>query len=73
MWTSTKQRGITGQGTYHQDWTPGQIVKVGFMKLMVLSGPHPNEDSYLPNFYVLAGNKGATYRFTPHNGCERIS
>lgn len=64
---------ITHQGILHQDWSIGSKVKVGFMTLTVVTGPIQNEDPFLPNYYVLTNGKGAAYRFTPHNGCERIN
>jgi hypothetical protein len=57
-----------------QSWQVGEVVKVGFMKLMVVS-KEPTPGDWLPDAYILCGlgdkmhNK---YRFVPHNGLERI-
>lgn len=50
-----------------QKWEPGQIVKVGFMQLRVLSARA--EKDYLPDIYTLISLNGSKYyEFIPHNG-----
>ena len=52
-------------------WEPGQIVKVGFMQLRVLSARA--EKDYLPDIYTLESLNGLRrYEFIPHNGLHRI-
>lgn len=51
-------------------WEPGQIVKVGFMRLRVLSARA--EKDYLPDIYTLISLDGSKYyEFVPHNGLHR--
>jgi len=55
-----------------QKWSIGNIVKVGFLKLQVLSAR--SEKDYLPDIYTLASIDGAKiYEFIPHNGLTRIN
>lgn len=55
-----------------QDWTAGQVVKVGFLSLRVVSARA--EVDGLPDIYTLASLDGSrTYEFIPHNGLTRIS
>jgi len=54
-----------------QDWTPGNVVKVGFLQLRIL-GYQAIYDG-MPDVYTLSnidGNK--FYEFIPHNGLSRI-
>ena len=52
-------------------WEAGQTVKVGFMKLVVVSSRA--EKDYLPDIYTLKSLDGSkTYEFIPHNGLHRI-
>lgn len=53
-----------------QNWEPGQTVKVGFLSLQVVAKVATPGD-YLPDAYVLKSDKGAFYRFVPHNGLVR--
>jgi hypothetical protein len=53
-----------------QKWEAGQIVKVGFMTLTVVS-LEPTPGDYRPDIYHLISAKGAKYTFTPHFGLER--
>jgi len=56
-----------------QDWTLGQIVKVGFMQLRVISGKISTPGNGRPDEYALENVAGTKfYRFTPHNGCYRV-
>lgn len=56
-----------------QNWTAGQIVKVGFISLIVKSAVATPGD-YLPDAYILVNQAGTQlYRFIPHNGLEKIS
>jgi hypothetical protein len=52
-----------------QDWTVGQTVKVGFMRLTVVTVKLTPGD-YKPDGYYLRSNKGKLYYFTPYNGLE---
>ena len=52
-----------------QDWTVGNTVNVGFLKLKVLAKV-ATPGNYLPDQYALEGN-GRFYKFVPHNGLER--
>lgn len=49
-----------------QDWTPGAIVRVGFVALRVVCKA--------ADYWVLESPHGArkVYHFTPYNGLERI-
>jgi hypothetical protein len=54
-----------------QNWAVGQIVKVGFLSLRVMSARA--EKDGLPDIYTLQSLDGArTYEFIPHNGLTRI-
>lgn len=54
-----------------QDWTPGAVVKVGFLSLEVV-GCVPTPGDYRPDDYRLWNPKtGAKYTFTPHNGLAK--
>ena len=56
-----------------QNWTTGQVVKVGFLSLVVKAAVATPGD-YLPDAYILANQAGTQlYRFVPHNGVEKIS
>ena len=55
-----------------QNWTVGQIVKVGFLSLVVKAAVATPGD-YLPDAYILANQAGTQlYKFVPHNGLEKI-
>lgn len=56
----------------NQAWEPGQLVKVGFLQLVVvLAVPTPGD--HKPDAYVLSSLDGSRkYRFVPHHGLERI-
>ena len=54
-----------------QNWEPGQIVKVGFMSLRVLSVRA--EKDFLSDIYTLESIDGAKrYEFIPHKGLTRV-
>lgn len=55
---------------YKQDWSVGNWVKVGFMKLKVL-GFKAVKDG-LPDIYTLEAENGKKYEFIPHNGLYAI-
>lgn len=55
-----------------QDWSIGAVVRVGFMRLRVLSVAAVKDG--LPDIYTLQSLDGVKlYRFVPHNGLERVS
>ena len=55
-----------------QSWTVGQIVKVGFLSLIVKSAVATPGD-FLPDAYILMNQSGTQlYKFVPHNGLEKI-
>ena len=54
-----------------QDWTPGKVVKVGFLQLRVLS--YRAEFDGLPDIYTMESINGTRrYEFIPHNGLTRL-
>ena len=54
-----------------QDWTPGNIVKVGFLRLRVL-GAKAVKDG-LPDLYYLESlDSKNRYEFIPHNGLRKL-
>ena len=54
-----------------QDWSPGSIVKVGFLKLRVISVEAVKDG--MPDIYTLESLDGRKrYEFIPHNGLTRI-
>lgn len=54
-----------------QSWSPGSVVKVGFLSLRVV-GVVAVKDG-LPDIYTLESLDGARrYRFIPHHGLERL-
>ncbi len=56
-----------------QNWTAGQVVKVGFLSLVVKAAVVTPGD-YLPDAYILANQAGTQlYKFIPHNGLEKIT
>ena len=54
----------------NQDWSIGETVKVGFMKLKV-EGVKAVKDG-MPDIYTLISEKGKKYEFIPHNGLFAI-
>jgi hypothetical protein len=53
-------------------WRKGQIVKVGFMKLVV-DGVRAVKDG-MPDIYDLVSLDGSKkYEFIPHNGLHRVA
>ena len=56
----------------NQKWQIGEMVKVGFMRLMV-TGLIPTPGDYRPDVYELVSQAGIRYQFTPHYGLERVS
>ena len=60
--TRSKQ---TSDGT----WQIDDFVDAGWMKgLEVISGPHKNEDTWLPDYYIVVNRKGKKFDFIPHKG-----
>lgn len=53
-----------------QNWSIGEWVKVGFMRLKVLSVRA--EYDGLPDIYTLVSSTGKKYEFIPHNGLFAI-
>lgn len=53
-----------------QNWEMGRWVKVGFMKLKVLSVRA--EKDGMPDIYTLESENGRKYEFIPHNGLYAI-
>lgn len=53
-----------------QNWSIGEWVKVGFMKLKV-TGMRAEYDM-LPDIYELESANGKKYEFIPHNGLYAI-
>ena len=53
-----------------QNWTPGSIVKVGFMSLMVQAAIETPKN-YAPDAYLLYSSKGENYLFVPHKVLEK--
>ena len=55
-----------------QDWSVGETVQVGFMRLRVLAKVS-TPGNFLPDQYALTNAAGDRfYRFVPHNGCQRM-
>ena len=55
-----------------QDWRPGSIVKVGFLKLRIIRVRAVYDG--LPDIYSLESlDSRAQYEFIPHNGLTRIA
>lgn len=55
-----------------QEWRDGYVVKVGFLKLRIVSARA--EYDGMPDIYTLTSLDGTrTYEFIPHNGLIRIS
>jgi len=55
----------------NKSWNVGDVVKVGFMTLRVVSIQAVKD--YLPDIYSLENLDGSrSYEFTPHNGLQRI-
>lgn len=53
-------------------WQVGNVVKVGFLKLRVVSVKAVKDS--LPDIYTLTNLDGTrTYEFIPHNGLTRIA
>jgi hypothetical protein len=56
----------------NQSWDNGAIVKVGFLRLKVVSVRAVKDG--MPDIYTLTSLDGSkTYEFIPHNGLQRIS
>ncbi len=54
-----------------QNWNTGEVVKVGFLKLRVVSARA--EFDGMPDIYTLESLDGSKrYEFIPHNGLTRI-
>ena len=48
-----------------QDWSVGEVVSVGFLKNLEVTGKKDGA-------YTLVSRKGVRYSFTPHLGIERM-
>lgn len=56
-----------------QNWEPGQIVKVGFVKDLMVIACTPVKDG-MPDIYTLSQlGTGRVYSFIPHNGLTRLN
>lgn len=54
-----------------QDWSIGNTVKVGFMKLKI-TGIRPEYD-FMPDIYEMVDERnGNKYEFIPHNGLSKV-
>jgi len=53
-----------------QNWTVGEWVKVGFMKLKITGAR--SENDMMPDIYELESENGKKYEFIPHNGLYAI-
>lgn len=53
-----------------QNWSVGNMVKVGFMRLSVVAVILTPSD-FKPDAYILT-SQTQLYRFVPHNGLEKI-
>lgn len=53
-----------------QNWSVGEWVKVGFMKLQII-GMRAEYDG-LPDIYEMVSATGKKYEFIPHNGLYAI-
>lgn len=63
---------VAGRTATGNDWTIGNVVKVGFLTLRVLSVRA--EKDGLPDIYTLSSLDGTkAYEFIPHNGLNRIN
>lgn len=54
----------------NQNWSVGEWVKVGFMKLQVMRVRA--EFDGLPDIYEMVSANGKKYEFIPHNGLYAI-
>lgn len=62
-----------GQAKRTQNWSVGETVQVGFLRLRILAKV-PTPGNFLPDQYALTNADGSRfYRFIPHNGCERVA
>ncbi len=53
-----------------QTWAKGQVVKVGFLHLRIISDRIPTPGNHMPDEWALESMDGTRfYRFTPHGGC----
>lgn len=56
-----------------QVWEVGEMVKVGFLSLIV-TAKEPTPGDFMPDAYRLVSRDGSKqYRFVPHNGLQRIN
>jgi hypothetical protein len=56
-----------------QDWSIGQVVKVGFLSMVVKAAIATPGDGR-PDAYILSNQAGTQmYKFVPHQGVEKIS
>ena len=57
-----------------QNWTIGQVVKIGFVAGLEIIQKVATPGDYMPDLYVLRQqNTGRIYKFVPHNGLSRCS
>lgn len=61
----SRHNGKVSYGRYTQDWSIGNTVKVGFLKLKVID--------FNGTEYILESSKGLKYSFEPHIGLNKIS
>lgn len=54
-----------------QNWTAGQLVKVGFLANLLVVAVVPTPGDYAPDAYVLSRNE-QFYSFVPHKGLSKI-
>ncbi len=55
-----------------QDWQPGEIVNVGFLRGLEVIRKVPTPGDHAPDAYVLwQSDANRFYRFVPHRGIER--
>lgn len=55
-----------------QTWQVGDTVNVGFTKGLVVQQVVLTPGDYKPDYYILKSPKGVMYKFTPHNGLEKL-
>lgn len=63
--------GATGRTEAGNQWVAGQVVKVGFLSLRVVTAVAVKDG--LPDIYTLESLNGMRrYEFIPHNGLTRV-
>lgn len=57
----------------NQEWSLGEVVKVGFLTLRVIADKIPTPGNYAADEWALESLNGSRfYRFTPHHGLYRV-